>query len=260
MNLLTVRGSVLVLGIIGSVLFGLAFIASIANPGFVERVAKDLIRHQVEKKVHEKIESLDSNFLAQKAKRFAKGYGDHIAVAKRQLSEGLPARIAQVISEMQNLDCECRNKIETSVREGFEWRIASASKIQERLTTLIRTKYMETTGQLTREFRIFTGTNALVFVLLILAVKLKGQAGLHLLPAAVVLLLAASITAYLYLFNQNWLHTLVFGDYVGLAYIGFLGVVFAFLSDIFFNHGRITTELLNRLLDGLGSATHIVPC
>jgi hypothetical protein len=260
MNLSTVRGSVLAFGIAGCLFFTLAFAVSFASPNFVEQIAKDLIRYQVEKTVHEKVESLDAGLLAKKAEIFAKGYGEEIALAKRQLSEQLPARIADVIAEMQNLDCECRNKIETTIRKGFEWQIMDASQAQERLTTLIRSKYMETATQLTREYRIFTGTNAVVFALLVFAVLLKRQAGLHLLPSAAVLFVAASITAYLYLFNQNWLHTIVFSDYTGFAYIGYLSVVFAFLCDIIFNSGRVTVEVLGSLLQAIGSAIQIAPC
>lgn len=103
------------------------------------------------------------------------------------------------------------------------------SQAQQRLTTLIRSEYMETANQLTREFRIFTGTNAVVFALLIVAVVVRPQARLQLVPVALVLMIAAVVTAYLYLFNQNWLHTLVFSDYVAFAYLGYLGISFAFL-------------------------------
>lgn len=128
------------------------------------------------------------------------------------------------------------------------------------MTTLIRSKYMETASQLTREFRIFAGTNAIVFALLLIAVLVKRQAGLHLLPSAFVLLLAAGVTAYLYLFNQNWLHTLVFSDFVGFTYIGYLGSAFALLCDIIFNRARVTTKVLNALLNAVGSAAQVVPC
>lgn len=254
------RRFALIIGTTGLVFFALAFFASIASPGFVEQVAKTVIRYEVEKKVHEKVEAIDAHFLSKKAEAFAETYADDIAQTKRQLAQQLPARIAEVIAEMQNLDCECRKKIETNIREGFEWRIASASLAQERLTTLIRSKYMETANQLTREFRIFTGTNAIVFALLLVAVLVKRQAGLHLLPSSAVLVLAAAVIAYLYLFNQNWLHTLVFSDFVGLAYIAYLGGAFALLCDIIFNRARVTTEVLNALLNAAGSATQVVPC
>lgn len=254
------RRTALVIGMTGLVFFALAFLASIANPGFVEQVAKSVIRYEVEKRVQEKVGAIDSHFLTKQAGIFAKARSAEIAEAKRQLAQQLPARVAEIIGEMQDLDCECRKKIETNIREGFEWQIASASAAQERLATLIRSNYMDIANQLTREFRIFTGTNAIVFALLLVAVFVKRQAGLHLLPAALVLLLAASLTAYLYLFNQNWLHTLVFSDFVGLAYLAYLGGVFAFLCDIIFNRARVTVEVLNALLNAVGSAVQVVPC
>jgi ABC-type multidrug transport system fused ATPase/permease subunit len=236
-------------GAVGLAFFALAFLASIVSPGYVEQVAKNIIRYEVEKKVHEKVEAIDTHFLTKKAEVFAQAYTDDITRVRGQLAQQLPARIAEVVAQMRNLDCECRKKIETNIREGFEWRITRASAAQERLTTLIRSRYMETASQLTREFRIFTGTNAIVFALLLIAILFKRQAGLHLLPTAFVLLLAATVTAYLYLFNQNWLHTLVFSDFVGFAYIGYLG-----------GAARVTTEVLNALFSAAGSAVQVVPC
>lgn len=250
----------LALGIVGGLLFGSAFMLAVFKPGFVEQVAKDLIRHQVEKTVGEKVESIDAVFLSGRAVSFAGGYAAEIAQAKRQLAERLPERVADVVAEMANLDCECRNKIEQSVRDGFEWRITSAAQAQARLTTLIRTRYMETAGQLNREFRIFTASNALVFALLAVAAQVKRRAGLHLLPPALVLIAAAALTAWLYLFNQDWLHTIVFGDYVGFAYVAYLALVFAFLSDVLFNRARVTCELLNQLFSAVGSGLEVVPC
>lgn len=255
-----IRHMALALGLIGSALFGLAFAVSIANPGLVEKTAKSAIRYEVEKKVREKIDAIDGGFLAKKAAALSKGYADEIAQTQRLLAQNLPAQLARVIAEMQDLDCECRNKVETHIRTGMEWRITSAVAAQERLASLIRTQYLETTDQLIREFRIFTGTNALVFAFLFVAAALKRQASIHFLPASIVLLASAGMTAYLYLFNQDWLHTLVFGDYVGLAYIAYLASALALLSDIAFNRARLTTEVLSAALDAIGSGFQILPC
>ena len=46
---------------------------------------------------------------------------------------------------------------------------------------------------------------------------------------------------YLYLFSQDWLLTIIHGDYVGFAYIGWLGAAFLLLLDIAINRGRVTT-------------------
>ena len=254
------RTGFVVLGICGAFAFGAAFFVSYLNPVFVEQTAKQIIRYQVEKDTREKLAALDAPDLAQRAGRLSRNYAGEIALAKRQLAEGLPERIAGIIAQMSDLDCDCRRRIERSIRGGFEWRIATASQASERLDTLIRSRYIETAESLTREFRIFTATNAIVFALFSIAAALRRQAGWHLVPPAIVLLVAAGLTAYFYLFQQNWLHTILFSDYVGMSYVAYLGVVFFFLCDILFNRGRITTRLLNRLLDALGSAVIVTPC
>ena len=247
-------------GAIGALAFGSAFVTSYVNPGFVESIAKDVIRSEVEKRVREKVDSIDQRFLGGSAGRFLKGHSNEIALLQKQLAEGLPQRLATVIGEMRDPNCECRRKIEATYRAGLESRIGAVSQAAERLDTLIRSKYMETANQLTREFRIFTGTNAIVFALLAVATLTRSRAGLHLVPPAIVLLVAAMLTAYLYVFNQNWLHTIVFSDYVGFTYVAYLGVAFFFLCDILFNRARITTGLLNALFSAVGSAVCVLPC
>ena len=255
-----IRTLLLGISVIGTTLFSLPYITSILNPGYVEVVAKEIIRLQVEKTVHEKIDSLDAKFLASKAASLLKRQVDEIENAKRQLKEKAPERIASVIAEMRNLDCECRKKIEKTIREGFEWRIAAAAQAQDQLTAIIRTKYMEVAEKLTREFRIFTGTNAMVFALLGIGAFFKRGAGIHLIPPALVMVVAATITCYLYVFNQDWLHTILFSDYVGFTYVGYLSIVFAILCDILFNRARVTTEALNATFQAVGSSLQVVPC
>lgn len=206
--------------------------------------------------MHEKIEALDERFLSAKAGALIKKHAEEVETAKRRLKEKVPERIAAVIAEMRNLDCECRKKIENYFRDGFESRIVWASRAQEHLTSFIRTKYMETAEKLTREFRIFTGTNAVIFALLGIAAFFKRGAAPHLVPSALVLVAAGTITGYLYLFNQNWLQTILFSSYVGYMYVVYLSVVFAFLCDVWFNRARVTTQLLS----SFGSNSQVLPC
>lgn len=255
-----IRILLLAVSLVGGVSFAALFAASLANPGYVEEVAREIIRHRVEKKVNEKIEALNARFLGKKAAALAKAHGDEVLQIQQQLREGLPERIAFVIAQMRNLDCECRKKIEKTIREGFESQIANAAHAREQLTAFIQAQYMATADKLTREFRIFTGSNALVFALLGGATLAKRRAGLHLLPAAVVLLVAAAVTSYCYLFQQDWLHTILFNDYLGFAFVGYLVAVFGFLCDILFNRAKVTAELLNGLLNAIGSGIQVLPC
>ena len=251
-----IRTFLLVLSAIGATLFGAAFLTSLLNAGYVEEAAKEMIRRQVEKEVNEKIDRLDEKFLSSKAGALIMKHAEEAETARRQIKEKVPEQITAVIAEMRNLDCECRKKIEDHFRNGFESQIASATQAQERLTSLIRTKYMEVAEKLTREFRIFTGSNALIFALLGVAAFLKRGAGLHLVPPALALVVAGTITGYLYLFNQNWLHTIIYSDYVGFTYVLYLSLVFAFLCDVLFNKARVTTELLSSFVSNI----QVLPC
>jgi len=255
-----VRLVLLILGLLGAMFFGFAFTTSIFNPGYVEEIAKEMIRAQVERKTHEKIAVLDAKFLAGKAGVLLKQHSEEMERTQQLLITNIPERVATIIAEMRNLDCECRQKVGKSLRDGLELHLLGATAAQERLVGLIRTQYMETAEKLTREFRIFTGTNALVFMLLAAAAYFKRRAGMFLLAPALVLVVAAVFTGSLYLFNQNWLHTIIFSDYVGMGYVGYMAIAFAFLCDILFNRARITAELVNLSLHAVGSAVQVIPC
>lgn len=241
---------------IGSTVFGAALAVSLLNPGFVERVAKDIIRHQIEVKVREKIDALESGFLSSRAGAILHTQEQELQRIRQMLASQLPERIGRVMHEMADLDCECRKKLEGAVRSGLEARAASVLQMQERLTALIRTQYMDTAQQLTREFRIFTGSNALAFLLLGVAVLVRRTAGVHLVPAAVVLIGASAVASTLYLFHQNWLHTLLFSDYLGWGFVAYLALLYAFLCDVLVNRARVTCELLNAVSSGV----EVVPC
>ena len=72
-------------GNLGTTLFGSAFVMSVLNPDYVEGIAKDIIRQQVEKKVHEKIDALGENFIVGMASHMIKGMQRQADDAKRDL-------------------------------------------------------------------------------------------------------------------------------------------------------------------------------
>jgi uncharacterized membrane protein (GlpM family) len=115
-------------------------------------------------------------------------------------------------------------------------------------------------ASVTREFRIFTGANTLAFATLGLLAMLRRRAGMQLLVPATILLGATLVVGASYVFGQDWLHAIVFGDYIGLAYFAYLGGVAAFFADVALNRARISTELLNGVLHMAGSGLHVVPC
>lgn len=236
-----IRPSILAIALTGSLLFSGLLVVSVAQPTWVEHQARELIRAQIERKTGEKIAALDASFLDGRARALLQDHEREIAAARRALTDGLPARIAAITAQMGVPDCECRRRH----REGTELRLGSLQQMQAQLASLIRSQYLETAGQLLRELRIFSGANALAFALLGVVALRHPEARLQLLPAASTLLLATAAASAVYLFGQNWLHTIVFGDYVGWALLGYIALVHAWLCDLLFNRARVTAHLLS---------------
>lgn len=255
-----VRALALCVGLAGALIFGAALMASLLAPGWLERVGQQALRAEVQKRVGEQIDALDQHLVVRLATRMQAGQTERIRRAQQLLHDQVPARLAQVMGEMADLDCPCRQRLQNWLEGSLLADVASAQRMQERLTQLIRTQYMHTAAQLHREWRIFTGANALVFALLAVATWVRPRASWHLLPAAVLLVLAAGVTAWLYLFHQNWLHTIVFNDYVGWAYFAYLGAAFALLADVALNRARVTTTVLRHVLEAAGSSLSVSPC
>lgn len=247
-------------GLAGFLLFALAFAATFASPVYFERAGKEFIRTQVEAQVRDKIEDLGQPPLQRAAGLLTRQYQDEIADLKQKLEDGLPEKVAQAVAEMQDLDCECRKKLESDIRQSFEWRVAALGRAQAQLVDLIQGKYVEVVEKLLRDLRVFTGANAAVFLILLVVSCLKARAVAQLFLPAALLLVATLVSGYFYLFEQNWFFTIIYNDYVGYGYIVYLLLVFLFLCDVVFNKARITTEIINQVLSALGRAASLSPC
>ncbi|MFZ6640285.1 hypothetical protein ACO0LL_11120 [Undibacterium sp. TC4M20W] len=238
----------------------LALLLSYSNPVMVENMAREVVRLEVKKRVHAKLHTLQDSKIAELAGQVLARQTAEMEKLKLQLAADLPARIAGIVTDLGKLDCTCRQKIERSLTIGMQERSQKLAQINDRLNELIRRKYMEVAQSLTREFRIFTAANTLIFVLLAATVALRPRASVQLLLPAGVLLGAAALTAYFYLFGQDWLHTVIFADYTGLAYFAYLTLAIVCLADVAFNKARICTAAINAAANVVGSAFQVLPC
>jgi hypothetical protein len=254
------RSALLLLSLLGTVFFGGAFALSFADPLSIERAAREVIRIQVERKVGEKIDSLSGSRVAVLAQRALRNTEADIARTEKAIREDLPRKVANVVADMRNADCECRKRMVARAQKAESDRLSSLTQVRERLVDLIESAYASATGALMREFRIFTASNAIAFALLGLVTLVRGRATLQLVLPALALVGAVVVTGGLYLFNQNWLHTIVFGQYVGLGYALYLGIVALLFADILLNRARVTTRLVNLAFNTVGSAATAVPC
>ena len=253
------------IGLIGTILFGLLFSITFKVPGFVEDMGKDFIQYQIQKKTNEKIEQVKLNNKDSKLGKLAAAlYNKNqkkIDEVKKSLKTKAHEKMAAVVAEMSDLSCECRKIYSEKIKKGFEFKLLSLQSANEKITDFMKSKYMEVSTELKRDVRIFTGSNALIFLLLLLVSFFKPQAIRHLFLPGMLLFTATLISSGFYVFEQNWLLTIIYNNYWGYTYLGFVGIVFAFLCDIVFNECRVTTEIANAILEAMGSAaTALTPC
>jgi hypothetical protein len=254
------RTVLLVLSMFGALLFGTALVLSYISPLLIERAAREVVRIEVEHQVGETIDSLSQSRIVGLAERALEKTDAEIAETQQSIRADLPRKVASVIADMLNADCECRKRLVASFQTGESIRLASRMQFRDRLAGLIESAYASVSNNLIREFRIFAASNAVAFALLGAITFWRKKPMLQLVLPAVVLIGAVVVTAGMYLFNQNWLHTIMFGQYVGLGYCIYLACVALLLADVVFNRARATTRLANLLLTAVGSAATAIPC
>ena len=252
-------------GVVGAALFGFFFVLTFSTPQWVERFGVDFIETHAREKVESSIERWKPVWREGVAGRVAEAlYREkqaEIEQLKQQFKNGIRETWATALAEIRDLDCECREKILDLLETGTAGHLLSLEAGSERLTAFIQSSYMEVATELKRDIRIFTATNAGAFILLLLVSLLKPQAVRHLFVPGLLLVVATVVCTYGYIFEQNWLLTVIYGSYLGYAYAAYLGLVFLFLCDIVLNRGRVTTRLANGVLDTFGGAVaSLTPC
>ena len=235
-----------------SALFTASFFGSI----WIETLAAAVIKPQIISRVASRLDRFEENALVDKARAKFAGLDARIAAGREKLEQTVSKSVDDVAARMANPTCECRKTLSEKYREAFERDATNASLLKEKLTQLVETKYGEVASKLLREWRIFTGVNAVAFSALLLLSFYQSALGARLLPVALVMITGVALTSWFYLFNQDWFGTVLFGAYVGWGYALWLTLVFALLADLALNRARVTSRILSSI--GVDSAP--LPC
>lgn len=254
------RCFILLVSFAGATAFGGVLALSYLEPVWIERAAREVVRMEVERRIGEKIDDLSGTRLVGLARGVLQRTEVDIQSAEQAIRQDVPRKVGEVLAGMLDADCACRQRLIERARTSSTERLSSLLDVRAKLVELIESAYASVTRDLMRELRIFTASNATAFALLGLVTIIRRRASLQLALPAVVLVGAVAVTGSLYLFNQNWLHTIVFGAYVGLAYATYLGVVALLLADVLLNRARATTRIANMVLQSVGCAATAVPC
>ena len=254
------RNSILLVSFLGVMIFAAAFVLSLLNPILVERGAREIVRIEVERQVGQRIDVLSNSRVTEFAQKVLRRTSADLQNNWRSIRDELPRQVAYVVANMLNVNCECRKRLAEGLQKVASNHLSLLAEARQGLSVLIESAYASVAANLLREFRIFTASNAAVFAILGLLALVRTRATLQLALLALVLLGTVAIATTVYVFCQNWLHTIVFGQYVGLAYTVYLAAPVFIMSDIAFNRARVTTQLVNCALSVVGSVPAATPC
>ena len=252
------------IAVTGLLIFGSALALVLWQPAVVEQAVTVFIEREAAHEVQSRIEQWEIGSGQTSIEKLAASLRAQNLADQQRLRQALADRVeaqwARAMAEVRDLSCECRERITALLRQGMANQLTLLSSAEAQLTEFIQGQYLRVRAELMRDLTIFSASNALVFLLLLMASFLKPSAVLQLFVPGVLLALASVVCAGLYMFEQNWLLTVIYGDYLGTSYLVYLGGVFALLCDVILNRARVTTEIFNAIAQALGSAVSAVPC
>ncbi|MFN3945947.1 MAG: hypothetical protein ACK4K7_13570 [Allosphingosinicella sp.] len=249
------------IGVAGALPFALLLALTFAAPIHVERAARGFIQSEIENRVARRLPALgavagDARVRGWSAE-LARRHETEAADIRARLASGVHAEIAAGIARMQDRECECRGRLLQRLDSEATRRLSMLERAAPQIRDLIEGNYAEIAVALLRDLRIFAGANLLAFLSLTGLSVLRPDRTRALLVPGVLLGLAAIVASAFYLFGQNWFFTLLYADYVGLAYGLWLLVVFALLCDLALFRARVTRALLDAAASALAK---MVPC
>ncbi|MEL7311366.1 MAG: hypothetical protein AAFN07_07645 [Pseudomonadota bacterium] len=256
--------SLLAVSVFGILLYGFFLAATFADKTWIEKVGTEYIDYQVRGRVNQTVDAIEppsgDSLLKNAARELFERNEAKIELYKVALKEEIATKLLDALAEIRDVSCECRQFLEETAADFLNVSIADLTAANARITSFIHSSYASVIRDLQRDFRIFAGSNLAAFLILLAILLAKSRAAVHLMLPGAMLALSALLCSYFYLFEQNWFMTIVHGDYVGFAYLAWLGVVFLFLLDIVMNRGRITGQVISSIFDAFGSAFSVAPC
>jgi hypothetical protein len=253
-----------VAGTTGFALFAAFFLLTVSTPQWVEDFARNFITAEVRGRIDTAVAAAGlptaSGALAEVAQELHRRNEEELAGLRRQLAKRSHEQLATALAEVRDPSCECRRAIAAALEANSLGRISALLADNTRLRGFIHGTYMSTVSELKRDIRIFAASNALCFLALLSISFARPRAMRHLFVPGLLLTSAALLCAGLYVFEQDWLLTIIHGSYLGFAYAGYLGIVFLSFCDIVLNRGQVTTTIFNLVAEAVGSAASLVPC
>lgn len=167
---------------------------------------------------------------------------------RKTADSGLPNLIAKTILAY----CGCTNpaKIDARadrIRAGLQARVARLGLAQGRLAEIIKGKYDRIIAALKTDLLIFLSTNLVAFAgVFVVSFAPRERRGLIVIPG-LLLIVAAGVSSWIYIAEQDWFYAILFQDYYGFGYAVMMALIFALLLDIILNRARVCLRIAANL-------------
>ena len=249
------RRVLLALSVALALMFGTATLAIAVAPAWVERQVRPELVRRVAGDVLERHPELAKvpwfeplgKALGAEAER-VESWRARLERARLALADYL---VVQKEWQLCRFDCDELPDFERQrVRQGAIERVSRwlprDQRTLPRVSEWARGRYQVLMGELLRDLGVVTLTNALTFALAALAI-LRSYGSRAALLLATILTVAALGASWLYLFAQNWLHTMLFSTWLGYGYVVWVLLFAAALCDLAFNRGRVLNLVVNAI-------------
>jgi hypothetical protein len=227
-----------------------AFVALVIDPAALEREARAQVTARIQRELASRFPLIeDGGRLAALRDKLA-GTANRLGAL---LQTEAPEAVGEVLARLCRYDCETGEQIGERIRGRLEGQRLRGLLGVDRVVDWAHGRYQGLVMELVGELRLFTGANALVFALAFIA-SVMAPVAYRRIRLAIWLLVASTVAAaWLYVFHQGWFTAILFADYVGTAYLVWIGAVFALLLDAVFNRGRVVEAVVSSLGSAPGS-------
>lgn len=246
------RRLLLTIIVAGALLLWSLFALSFLQPVWFEKSVEGVIRYQLQNRLEA---SLGHQEITRKARELLQQKQEQHAQLLRDIT--FKKSIDQLIGEMQDPECYCRQVMQDVAPLVIHVSLDKLVHEEAKLKQFLMHEYRNTVEKLLREIRIFTAINALLLSMLATVLFTSAYSAWISLPSITLVSFANLLVAGLYVFQQNWLHAILFGDYLGWGYAFYLLFACIILWDLVFQRARWTIWTLSSL--GL-TLTAVVAC
>lgn len=254
---------VYVISVAGAIVFTLAFLAVLTGRNTIDTGLQRFAVYEVENRLAALAQTASSDeapgdlTLRQRlALRLAQEAEEHAGLLTK-ISENAEQLVAVALADRCGRPClDTPAGLSVNAAERL---LAIKGPGGRSIYDFINTRYERALSGFLLDAKIFTGTNALLFIMVLLTARFQPSRASLLFRLELALVGTVAIGCWSFLSGKDWGMVLLTSDFTGWAYASFAGIIFLWLCDLLFLQGAITQAIIEALLQVLKVIASVLP-